>query len=145
MPFREHWSAVVFDHLCRSLSALDWKPIRADFSYANPDALAEVWQLICQSELVVADITGATPNVMYELGLCHVIAKPTIVLRQTSTKTPFNIATRRNHSYTIENDAVIGLDRKVLGEMISALLRSLDPDLLDNAPSIAVARKNAAE
>jgi hypothetical protein len=145
MPFREPWSDIVFGHLSTTFSQLGWKPVRADFSYANPDALSEVWQLVCRSELIIADITGTTPNVMYELGLCHVMAKPTIVLRQSSTKIPFNIATRRIHSYVVGNDAVAGIDRAFFGEMISGLQLPSTPHLLDDAPPLAGMRTNAAE
>jgi hypothetical protein len=123
MPFREPWSDPVFDHLSSTLSQLGWKPVRADLSYTDPDALSEVWHLVCRSELIVVDITSTTPNVMYELGLCHAMAKATIVFRQATTKIPFNIATRRIHSYSVVNAAVIGIDLSVLKQAIYALQR----------------------
>lgn len=53
-----------------------------------------------QADLLVADLTGNNPNVMYELGIYHAFGKPYIALKDTSfavelDQTPFDIADYR--------------------------------------------------
>ncbi|MHC1630787.1 MAG: hypothetical protein ACXQT4_00570 [Methanotrichaceae archaeon] len=42
--------------------------------------LKRVWREICISRIVVADLTGVDPMVMYELGIAHTVGKETLVL-----------------------------------------------------------------
>jgi hypothetical protein len=53
-----------------------------------------------QADILVADITGNNPNVMYELGIYHSFGKPSIILKdlsedKDSEQTPFDIAAYR--------------------------------------------------
>jgi hypothetical protein len=43
------------------------------------------------ADLVVADLTGANPNVYYELALRHSTAKPFVHLAREGTEIPFDI------------------------------------------------------
>src|SRR5215211_6820123 len=40
---------------------------------------AEFWH-ITEADLVIADITGSDPNVMYEIGIAHALRKPTLLI-----------------------------------------------------------------
>ena len=49
---------------------------------------------ILLSDIVVADISGFNPNVLYELGIAHTLHKPTIIMSQelsSGGKIPFDI------------------------------------------------------
>jgi len=50
---------------------------------------------ISQSEIVIAEITPANPNVFYELGYAQALGKPTILLAQRGGNLPFDIASYR--------------------------------------------------
>lgn len=53
-----------------------------------------VIDILC-SDLIIADISGFNPNVMYEMGLAHTLNKPTILLSQElgrNEKLPFDIS-----------------------------------------------------
>jgi Domain of unknown function (DUF4062) len=43
-------------------------------------SVLSIRELIQDADLVLADITNATPNIMYELGYAHALKKPTILL-----------------------------------------------------------------
>lgn len=54
---------------------------------------------IIDSDLVVANLTGNNPNVMYELCLRHVVAKPIIHICEYGTELPFDIKDSRTIFY----------------------------------------------
>lgn len=54
---------------------------------------------IMDDDLVIANLTGNNPNVMYELCLRHVTAKPIIHICQSGTVLPFDIKDNRTIFY----------------------------------------------
>ncbi len=54
--------------------------------------LREVWLNICRARIVVADLTGADPLVMYELGIAHTVGKEALVLYKRGERPEFPIA-----------------------------------------------------
>jgi hypothetical protein len=63
---------------------------------------------IGQSDVVIAEITPANPNVFYELGYAQALGKPTILLAQRGAKLPFDIASYRVVFY---DDSIGGKSR----------------------------------
>jgi Nucleoside 2-deoxyribosyltransferase len=63
---------------------------------------------IGQSDVVIAEITPANPNVFYELGYAQALGKPTILLAQRGGKLPFDIASYRVVFY---DDSIGGKSR----------------------------------
>lgn len=48
---------------------------------------------------IVADLTGSNPNVMYELGYAHALAKRTLIINQSVNASPFDVAGLRQIVY----------------------------------------------
>ncbi len=61
------------------------------------------------SDIVIADISGNNPNVMYELGLRHAQIKPTIIVKRKnmSTNIPFDITTIRIISIDMDSESFV--------------------------------------
>lgn len=96
MPFSEQlteiYSSLVkpaieqsgFDLVCR----------RADDIKSNRSIVQDIWKSICEARLIIADLSGLNPNVMYELGIAHTIGKDTVLIYQRgeNVKFPFDLA-----------------------------------------------------
>jgi HEAT repeat protein len=65
--------------------------LRADEIYGPRPIMRDIWDSIQAAALIVADLTGRNPNVLYELGLAHAIQKPVVLLAQTIDDIPFDL------------------------------------------------------
>lgn len=73
---------------------------RADEFYTSTPILADIITSIKESSIIIADITENNPNVFYELGYAHAVAKPTILLSERKRdKLPFDISSFRTIFY----------------------------------------------
>lgn len=65
---------------------------RGDTERLTRPVVDKVTEQIRRSRLVIADITGDNPNVMYEVGLAHALGKPVLFLTQSDPETtPFDL------------------------------------------------------
>ena len=63
--------------------------------------LKDIVQPIYEADVVIADLTGLNPNVMYELGLAHSFNKKTITITQDDLSTlPFDLKQYRAKDYS---------------------------------------------
>jgi hypothetical protein len=61
------------------------------------------------ADLVVADLSGNNPNVLYELGFRHALDRPLVLIVDDPDKLPFNVRTLRTHRYSL-TDVVLADD-----------------------------------
>lgn len=72
--------------------------------------LADIIQPIYSADLVLADLTGINPNVMYELGIAHALEKKTIIITQDDINTlPFDLKQYRTKSYSTHYSSIFDL------------------------------------
>jgi hypothetical protein len=63
--------------------------------------LKDIIQPIYEADIIIADLTGLNPNVLYELGLAHSFNKKTIVITKDSlSMLPFDLKQYRAKDYT---------------------------------------------
>jgi hypothetical protein len=122
MPYRKPWSDQVFSEVCRGASAAGWIVNRADHRFGHHDLLMNIWVEMCRSEIIVADITEETPNVLYEIGIAHAIGKPVILLLQEGGVIPFDLSVQRTIFYSMGKPR----RRSELRNAVQALLVALD-------------------
>jgi hypothetical protein len=95
MPFSQEWSADVHRILASACETAGVRPVRGDDLFTPTDILEDIWQSINGAHFVIADITGRNPNVLYELGIAHTLAKPVLILSRQADDIPVDLATRR--------------------------------------------------
>lgn len=73
--------------------------VRADAISASGDLTEQIFRHLRFDDVVIADLTGANPNVMYELGLRHTVDKLTIQLGEFDSL-PFDIGSIRTIQFS---------------------------------------------
>ncbi|MFI5651733.1 hypothetical protein ACIA71_11020 [Streptomyces anulatus] len=97
------------------------RAMRADSIAHAGDINEQICRHVVESDLVVADVSGGNPNVMYELGLRHITGKPTIHIGETG-QLPFDIASIRTIRYQRSRSHLAGA-RKEIESALEAGLR----------------------
>ncbi len=95
MPFSEAWSGEVHRVIANTCVEADVRAVRGDDLFTPTDILDDIWNAIHAADFIVADITGRNPNVLYELGIAHTLAKPVLILSRNAADIPIDLATRR--------------------------------------------------
>ncbi len=71
MPFAAEFQQIYSSFIVGALQEAGYEVSRADDIVSQQNILQDVVQSTIESDLVVADLTGANPNVYYELGIAH--------------------------------------------------------------------------
>jgi tetratricopeptide (TPR) repeat protein len=94
------FDAVYREIIAPAVTAADLDPIRADEEQVGGTIHKPMFERLMLCEFAVADVTGANPNVYYELGVRHAIRpRSTVILFAQGTVLPFDIALLRGVAY----------------------------------------------
>ena len=91
MPFQQDLLPIYTDHIQKVCKDLKLGCKRADDIFGSSQIIDDVWELIANSKVIIADCTGRNPNVFYELGIAHTLGKRVIILAQSEADIPFDI------------------------------------------------------
>jgi hypothetical protein len=114
----------IFDHLIKPTVELEgFRCIKSNDIFSMTSVIEDIWANINKATLVIAEISGNNPNVMYELGICHTVGKNVMMITQNPDKIPFNF--RHMRCYPYSNDIPGGDElkkniRSILGHLKSA-------------------------
>jgi len=86
---------------CEAIKAAGLTPRRADDLYRPTAIVQDIWDLVKEAKVMLADLTDKNPNVMYELGLAHALAKPVVLVAQAIGDVPFDLRAMRVIVYDV--------------------------------------------
>lgn len=120
MPFSKEFDPVyeAIKSVCDSLSA---SHLRVDEIYRPSKIANDIFAAIAQSKLVICDLTGRNPNVLYETGLAHALNAEVIMLTQNAEDIPFDLRHFRYFKYLNNGEGLQQL-REDLQRIISECL-----------------------
>lgn len=122
MPFAPLFDAQYEQVIRPAIESTGLTCIRGDEIYAKPQIMDDIWKSIRQCRVVVAELTGRNPNVLYEVGLAHAAGKPIILLTRNEDDVPFDLKALRYRFYNT-NDPFWGDNLKgAIKEMVTASL-----------------------
>ncbi len=100
--------------------AFGLEAVRADMISQTGEIPEQIFRQLRDCPVVIADLTGANPNVMYELGLRHTTGRVTIQLGEKG-RLPFDVAAIRTIMFK-RTEAGIVQARKDLAKSLAANL-----------------------
>jgi hypothetical protein len=117
----------VYEHVIQpSCDAVGLRPIRADH-LSRPGEIAEqVFRLLRDSPVVVADLSGANPNVMYELGLRHTKGELTVQIGEAG-QLPFDVSAIRTIQFRRSEAGLIDARESLVSALREGLDGNYDP------------------
>lgn len=98
-------------------------PVRADTDiFGTGKIIDQIWAGLNNAKVLVAELTGRNPNVLYELGLAHALHKPVVLISSNEADVPFDVRHVRVIYYQL-TDPFWGekLIAKVAENIISAI------------------------
>jgi hypothetical protein len=126
MPFELKLKPIYDDIVKPTVQKMGFTAKRADEIINNKSIMLDIWNSICRSRLIIADVTFLNPNVMYELGMAHTLGKEVILINQKKkkkSKFPFDIYHIRRITY--DNTAIGGVAlSNELGKTIEWIIRN---------------------
>lgn len=117
MPFAEEFRPIYIEIIKPIVEGFGLTCIRADDLYGSKTIIEDVWKLINEAKIIIADVTGKNANVFYEIGLAHAVGKEVIIISQTIEDVPFDL---RHIRCFIYKDSVAGF-RKLETQLRQAL------------------------
>jgi hypothetical protein len=132
MPFAEDFKPIYSDHIVPTATELHLSIKRGDDFFSQHSVMNDVWSALNACRLVIAECTGRNPNVYYELGIAHTLAKPVVLITQDVNDVPFDLRHLRLIEYS-NTLAGAKLLKRILEKAIRDLLpaEKYDPDVSD--------------
>ena len=91
MPFSDPFN-VYYNQLFRpAVERSGLKPVRADDLFRPSAIVSDLWGMIQEAKVLLAELTTKNANIFYELGLAHAIGKPVVLVSETMGDVPFDL------------------------------------------------------
>jgi len=88
MPFHSLYEAEYERVILPAIEDVGLACVRGNEIYSRQAIIQDIWASIREARIVVAELSGRNPNVMYEIGLAHAIGKPIVLLTRNEEDIP---------------------------------------------------------
>jgi hypothetical protein len=108
--------------------------IRADQEQVGGTIHKPMYERLMLSDYAIADVTGANPNVYYELGIRHALRpRSTVMVFADGTMLPFDVASQRGTPYHLDDNGNLS---DVAGDLarVTDRLKNAYTDTHDDSP-----------
>lgn len=99
IPFKEPFDGYYDSIISPAVTSANLEPLRGDSLFRPSPIMSDIWKMIREAKVLVADLTEKNANVFYELGLAHAIGKPVILVAETIDNVPFDLQSLRVLKY----------------------------------------------
>ena len=89
-----------------ALEDAGYEVARADTRLDQQSIMRGIIQGIASADLIIADLSVVNANVFYELGLCHGLRKPTVLITQSLDEVPFDLRPYKVQIYDTRFDKI---------------------------------------
>ena len=120
MPFENEFDSV-YEAIRSACGSERLQPLRVDEIYGPTRILDDILSTIAQSRLVISDLSGRNPNVLYETGMAHMLNRDVIMNVQDRRDVPFDLAQIRYVQYLPNQE---GLE-KLRGDLRASIRAAL--------------------
>jgi len=103
--------------IASAVERIGWQCLVAEDIRTGKSAVRALWISINQSRVMIADLTGEDPAVMYALGIAHTVGRDTILIRPKGSKLLTDIPRTRRIEYEEGEEG-----RKNLEEQLTEIL-----------------------
>ena len=93
-PFHTKYDGV-YEEIKSVCDKADIRCVRGDEQNFKGDIFSHVLKNIVQAKVVIANLSGRNPNVLYELGIAHALDKTTILVSNMLEELPADIKSKR--------------------------------------------------
>jgi hypothetical protein len=101
MPFSAQYDDVYLVAMSYAAEQVGAACVRVDHEEFSGDIVSEIRRLIASSVAVIADLSEAKPNVLYEVGYAHALRRPTVHICSTPmSDLPFDVSHDNTLAYT---------------------------------------------
>ena len=114
MPFKKPISGYYEAVFKPALISAGYDVHRADEIYRPNVIIRDIQQLVVEADLILCELTGRNPNVLYELGLAHALGKPAILVSSNKKDVPFDL---RHIRYIEYDTTAVGWEKKLKNDI----------------------------
>ena len=93
-PFNEKYDKT-YEIIKKTCNRSGFECRRGDEERVSGQILRHIMNEILRARIIIANISGRNPNVMYELGICQAIGKPVLLISESEYDIPFDISVSR--------------------------------------------------
>jgi hypothetical protein len=87
---------------------------RGDEKYFTGDIFPQVLKQIVKANMIIANINGRNPNVLYELGIAQALDKPVIFITKSINDIPVDLKSKRFIIYKTDDELILSLKSELL-------------------------------